>query len=66
MMGSMDLVADSPDHYVEISVRLGLDAEYRADSASRIAAAAPLLFEDDAAVAEHGRFFGRAAAVARA
>jgi protein O-GlcNAc transferase len=64
-MGIAGPVAASPDQYVEVAVRLGIDRDYRADVAGRIAGAAAALFEDAGAVAEHGRFFERAARLAR-
>ena len=65
-MGLPDLVADSAECYAELAARLGTDRDYRAAVAGRIAAASPALFEDAAAVREHGRFFERAIATARA
>ena len=64
-MGVLDLVAESPEHYAELSVRLGTDREKRDEIASRIAAASPVLFEDMEAVREHERFFERASDVSR-
>jgi protein O-GlcNAc transferase len=65
-MGVAGPVARSPAEYVELAARLGLDREYRREVGGRIVAAVPALFEDPGAVAEHARFFGRAAAQARA
>jgi len=60
-MGVTDLVADTPERYVDLAVRLGTDRDYRAEVVGRIAAASPALFEDDSTVREHERFFARAA-----
>lgn len=64
-MGVPDLVAGSAEEYAELAARLGADRAFRAEVAGRIAAASPALFEDEAAVREHERFFARAAEIGR-
>jgi protein O-GlcNAc transferase len=61
-MGLMDLVADTPERYVELAVRLGTDADDRGEMRARIARASPVLFEDPEVVREHEAFFERAIA----
>jgi len=56
-MGVTDCVASDLDHYVEIAVALGTDAEHRAAVERRIQAAVDALFEDIEAVREHERIF---------
>jgi predicted O-linked N-acetylglucosamine transferase (SPINDLY family) len=58
-------VAEDLDHYVALAVRLGRDAEVRAELGGRIAAAAAQhLFEDHAAVRELEQFLEQAVASA--
>jgi len=61
-MGVTDLVAESPEHYAELAVRVATDGDYRADVTGRIEAASLVLFEDMEAVREHERFFEQAVA----
>ena len=61
-MGLTDLVAATPDEYVATAVRLGTDTHAQAQARSRIAAASPVLFEDDNVTREHEGFFERAIA----
>ena len=60
-MGVLDLVAESPAHYVDLAARLAVDREFRAEVAARIEEASQILFEDHEAVRAHERFFGQAA-----
>jgi predicted O-linked N-acetylglucosamine transferase (SPINDLY family) len=55
-MGVMDCIADSPQHYVEIALRLGTDPSYRKQIKAKIRAANHLLYEDKAAVQELEEF----------
>ena len=64
-LGWEGLVAGSSEIYVELAVRLGTDPDFRVDAMKRIAATAPLLFDDAIAVTEHAAFFERAAIAAR-
>jgi protein O-GlcNAc transferase len=56
-MGVTDCIASSPEHYADIAIRLGTQADYRAHIADRIRHASDELFEDAAAVTEHERIF---------
>ena len=64
-MGVMDLVAATPEHYVEMAVRLGTDPDARGDARARIAQSSTVLFEDLDVVREHEEFFERAIAASR-
>lgn len=57
-MGLTDCVADSPEDYVAIALRLGTNADYRAAVAERIGERSEVLFEDMGAVREYERIFG--------
>lgn len=59
-MGVMDCVASSPEHYVEIAVRLGTDPLYRDEVRRRIAARSQVLFGDMSTVREFEEFFSAA------
>lgn len=59
-MGILDCVADSPDRYVEIAVRLGCDREYAQSIRRRIVASNRVLFENRNVVTEFERFFVQA------
>ncbi len=59
-MGIEELIARDPADYVRIALRLALDPGYRGAVASRIARASDCLFEDEACIAEHERFFEQA------
>ena len=59
-MQMLDCVASSPEHYVELALRLGSDRNYRRAAAERIAVANEILFEDLDAVRQHERFFAQA------
>jgi predicted O-linked N-acetylglucosamine transferase (SPINDLY family) len=64
-MGVIDCVASSAEHYVDIAVALGSDAEYRAAIADKIREASGVLFDDLAAVREHERIWSALVAQAR-
>ncbi len=64
-MGLSDLVAATPEHYVEIAVRLGTDPDIRAEARASIAQSSAILFEDLDLVREHEAFFERAIAASR-
>jgi protein O-GlcNAc transferase len=55
-MGIMDCVAENPQHYVKIAVRLGTDMSYREQLKARILAASHLLYEDISVVWELEQF----------
>jgi predicted O-linked N-acetylglucosamine transferase (SPINDLY family) len=65
-MGLMELVAGSPEEYVEVAVRLGTDEGFRRDTVARIARASDALFDDLDIVRAHEQFFGQAIAESRA
>ena len=56
-MGLSDLIASSPEDYVEKAVRLATDADHRARTSERIVARQDTVFEDGAAVWELRNFF---------
>jgi hypothetical protein len=56
-MGLTDLIAESSDEYVQLAVRVGTDRNFRRFVTSRIAERSDVLFDDQAAVDEHVRFF---------
>jgi protein O-GlcNAc transferase len=56
-MGVSDLVASSPEHYVQLAVRVASDREYRLALRDRLAVASHVLFDDLEAVRDHERFF---------
>lgn len=57
LMGVEECVARDHEHYVELAVRLGTDAAWRAEISARILAAAPVLYGDPTAAAELARIF---------
>jgi protein O-GlcNAc transferase len=59
-MGLPDLIAESPDQYVQLAVRVGTDREFRQFVRMRIAERSEVLFDDQVAVDEHVRFFSEA------
>lgn len=61
-IGVTDTIAATADEYVKTALRLGTDRAYREEVSARILAAAPLLFENAAAVSEWERFFVEACA----
>ncbi len=56
-MGVGDCIAASVDDYVERAVRLGSDAEWRAEVESRIREKSGVLFESADSIAEYDRIF---------
>ena len=62
-MGVMDCVADSPQRYVEIALRLGTDSSYREQIKAKILAANQVLYEDKEAVRELEQFLGSVVAI---
>jgi predicted O-linked N-acetylglucosamine transferase (SPINDLY family) len=61
-MGMDELVAASPEQYVQTAVRIANDRDYRTSLRHRIEAAAGTIFDDMEAVREHERFFSEAIA----
>jgi predicted O-linked N-acetylglucosamine transferase (SPINDLY family) len=61
-MGYTDLVAQTPEQYVEISVRLATDDKFKAEVKARIAETIPRAFENQDAISEWERFFVEASA----
>jgi len=59
-LGVLDCVAETPEEYVNIAVRLGRDADYRAAIGEKILANSDRLFEDTESVRELERFFQQA------
>lgn len=59
-LGIKDCTAGTPEEYVDIAVRLGMDRILRTDIRSRIKAASHLLFDDPQAVRELESFFVKA------
>jgi len=59
-LGLNELVAQSPEEYVALSLKLGTDRDYREAVSRRLLRAAEALFEDERVVLEHERFFSRA------
>ncbi len=47
LLGVADCMADSPEAYVDIAVRLGTDPSWRADVTGRISASRPRLYHND-------------------
>ncbi|MBK8505822.1 MAG: tetratricopeptide repeat protein [Saprospiraceae bacterium] len=56
-LGMTDLVAHSPEEYVEQAIRVASDISYRTDIRSRIANGHKNIFEDELAVQELQHFF---------
>jgi predicted O-linked N-acetylglucosamine transferase (SPINDLY family) len=56
-MGITDCIAQSPEHYVEIAVRLGTDSSYRAKIKAQLLASHHLLYADNSIVNELAQFF---------
>lgn len=59
--GYEELVAGSPEAYIELAVRLGTDPAFREQARSAIAESCGILFEDDAEVGDLERFLLEAA-----
>ncbi len=51
------LAVGTPEEYIDLAVRLGLDQDLRAEKSRRILAASPALFDDGSAVKAHAEFF---------
>ncbi len=64
-MGMFDCVANDPQEYIDIAVRLGTDLAFRAEIEKKIQLTSPVLFEDLEAVREHERIFRALVAEAR-
>jgi len=56
-----DCIAQSPEDYIRIAVRLGTDAAHRQELRNRILARNAVLFENEAVVREFERFFATVA-----
>ena len=56
-MGVTDGIANSPEDYVAIALRLASEPDHRREISDRITAACPVLFEDRGAVDEMAAFF---------
>ncbi|MBT3906434.1 MAG: hypothetical protein HOB79_21390 [Rhodospirillaceae bacterium] len=61
-MGYMDLVAETPEQYAEIAVRLATDPDFKEQAKARIAETAPRAFDNKEAISEWERFFVEACA----
>lgn len=61
-MGYTDLVAETPEQYVEIAVRLATDEKFKTEVKARIAETVPRAFENQEAIREWERFFVEACA----
>lgn len=60
MLGIVETVASNTHEYVDIAVRLGIDAEYRQDLSSRIVAAHDQLYSDKTCVRALEQFYEEA------
>ena len=63
-MGLAELIADGPDRYVELALRLAQDKAWRAQRQADITRRNHVLFDCDAAIGELGQFFAEAVAAA--
>ncbi len=63
-MGLPELIADSPDRYVNLALRLAQDKAWRTQRQQDIKRRHHVLYDNDAVIAELGRFFGEAVAAA--
>lgn len=61
-----ELVAGSPEHYAETAVRIATDREWQRLLREKLLERGQILFEDEAAVMQHERFFLEAVAESRA
>ena len=61
-MGVMDCVVSSPSEYIDLAVKLGTDADFRAAVSAKIQAGSDVLFENPAGVRELEEFLCRVAA----
>jgi predicted O-linked N-acetylglucosamine transferase (SPINDLY family) len=57
VMDVLDCVANTPEEYIQIAVRLGVDPAFRRSVRDKILASSDRLFEDHAAVRELEQFF---------
>lgn len=64
-MGLRDQVADSPEHFVDIAVRLGTDASFCREMRLRIEEKRHAIFDDSTLVQEFHEFLENAVAAAR-
>ena len=64
LMAIDEPVAHSPENYVEIALKLGLDPALRANIENQIKAAADTIFETNSAIRSHEQFFLEALAIA--
>lgn len=64
-MQVLDCVAESPVDYITRAVQVATNIDFRKQIESKIVAASPLLFNDDAAVREHERLIRHLIHVAR-
>jgi protein O-GlcNAc transferase len=64
-MQLLDCAATAWQHYVELAVHLGTDAEFRAATSQTIAAASEQLWEDNTAVTAHEQLFEQLLTAAR-
>lgn len=62
-MGVMDCVANSPQHYVEIALRLGTNSSYRQQIKAKILVANQVLYEGKEAVQKLEQFLGSVEAI---
>jgi predicted O-linked N-acetylglucosamine transferase (SPINDLY family) len=65
-MGVMDCVASNPAEYIELAVKLGTDADYRAGVRGKILAAGDMALENSAGIRDLEQFLQQAVARARA
>ena len=56
-MGFLDCVADSPAHYIELAVRLGMDHTFRETIKQKILARNHVLYESRNVITEYEQFF---------
>ena len=56
-MGISDCIADSPDAFVEIAIRLGTDSKYRKEVADLIRTRSAAVLEDEVCAAAFAKFF---------
>jgi len=63
-MGLAELIANSPDRYVDLALRLAQDKPWRAQRQVDIMRRNSVLFDSDAAIGELGQFFAEAVAAA--
>ncbi len=62
LMGIDECMAQTPQRYVEIALRVAHDRAWRREIAERLRQAAPRLYDNDSMLAEHVRLFGELAA----